>query len=493
MALDRIGFGVNIGGRSTPEVTDMARTIVRRVKKKSGRPSGKKAQRKQAAAAPPKAARLTSAQRAAMDAAALAQDDEIVDASHVIVDFDELRERAIEAMGVYAAELRGDELVADIRRRKIGANHIQRVHPMDLDVLTGPDRINPRDFTSPEMRRRVAEMAMSVAAAGVHKPMTVFINQNKLSVIGGETRLRAVFHAWIAKPSSAPRTVPVLIDTGNNDADRALQVGLDNDQRPLTPYEVAQTYKRALTLGREVDEIAKRVGRTENHVRSMISMLEMPEAVLKYVQDGVVRITLAKRWWDEANHNVADTVARIASAQKVMKTTGATHVMPKHDVVAKGASAPAQVPAATTTTTTIDDDPVGVDQTEDQGEPDGVVVDEGAQTGSQDQGDQSGGESEDQGSKQPENNLPPAADTSRSATATQAATPASGRSRRSSAADGQMLETLDRIATAFADAEIVCDGEGFVLIKMTAEAYLTFAERISAEIPEDVRSLAEAA
>src|SRR6185437_7676798 len=169
-----------------------------------------------------------------MNELAASTPDEIVGVEHIIMDYDALRQQATDAMGEFASQVKGATAIeASMKSRKLTAGTtILRVHPLDVHVPQGVDSINPRDFTEKEMVERVAEYTGSVAAGGVREPLKVFVQGDKLMVLGGETRWRATMHAWVLKAkgvvSNAPTTIPVILEkSGKNNAVRLLDVVVD--------------------------------------------------------------------------------------------------------------------------------------------------------------------------------------------------------------------------------------------------------------------------
>ena len=311
----------------------------------------------------PKPAKVTKKQLLAQDVADLTAStpDEIVSVEHVIVDYDVLRQRATESMGEFASQVKGAVAIeASMKSRKLTAGSVVlRVHPLDVHVPQGADRINPRDFSEREMIERVAEYTGSVAVGGVREPLKVFVQGDKLMVLGGETRWRATMHAWMLKAqgvvSNAPTTIPVLLEkSGKNNAVRLLDVVVDNDTKTFKAIQVALNYRASRDLGLSEQEIATYVGKTLTHVVSTIALLEMPQEVLNLVRDGVIRITQAKKVWEAEDRDTAKTLARIKRAHKAALAAGANRAMPKYDTEGGDAEAPATPTTSGGRKTTVD-------------------------------------------------------------------------------------------------------------------------------------------
>jgi ParB-like chromosome segregation protein Spo0J len=66
-----------------------------------------------------------------------------------------------------------------------------------------------------------------------------------------------------------------------------------NSGLPLTGLEQAEVVKRLLAFGWPESQIASRIGRTRQHVASLLELAEAPHAVREMVRDGAVSPTVA--------------------------------------------------------------------------------------------------------------------------------------------------------------------------------------------------------
>ena len=266
-----------------------------------------------------------------------------VDTSVVIDDFVALREAAHAAMGIYADEAKPD-IVAAIKAKKSGASQIHYVHPLSLNVLTGDERINPREFATEEMRVRQVEFGNALVAEGIQKPLVAYIQGDELVLIGGETRLRSVLLAYVRGAVADPKQskvglLPVLLEkSGTNDFDRLLRVVTDNDQKPLTQIEIAAEIKRLKDLGEaqgkskmEVYErIAKAFGKTVTFVYIHLTYMELPSDVIGLLRREPIAVSVAMTTWKKTKNNATETLAALNAAVEKSKASGAKKVMPKH-------------------------------------------------------------------------------------------------------------------------------------------------------------------
>ena len=269
--------------------------------------------------------------------------DETVDLSDVIDDFDTLRSTAAVAMGEYALEARND-IVAVIKAKRTGTSQIHYVHPLDLHVLVGEDRINTREFANDDMRLRQIEFGNALLAEGIQKPLVAFIQGERLVLVGGETRLRSVLHLYVRglvndPKSSKVATLPLLLEKGGtNDFDRALRVATDNDQKNLKPIEVAANIKHLLDLAESqgtphmdaMQRIADAHGKTVTYVYYHLKGMELPSEVIGLLRHEPIALSLAMTAWKKTKENSVETVKILRDALETSKASGARKVMPKH-------------------------------------------------------------------------------------------------------------------------------------------------------------------
>jgi ParB/RepB/Spo0J family partition protein len=250
------------------------------------------------------------------------------DISKVVVDRDELRRlRGSEAAVAVAEKALGDEVLMEIRTKRSGPDYVHRVNPYDLYF---EDDHNPRDFTPENMRERVVELARSIAARGVRKPLDVYLKENRLYVNGGETRWRATLHALCFLNVKVER-IPVIISQGENALDRMIGQWIDNDQLQFNPIEAGKLFRDAVDLGAEPAEIARRIGKDTAYVLGRIKLLEMPQWLIDRVRkDDIKADTAFSDIWIASGEDDRKAKKMLANAVAKANEAGAERVMPKH-------------------------------------------------------------------------------------------------------------------------------------------------------------------
>lgn len=267
-------------------------------------------------------------------------EDAGVDTSIVIDDFEALREAARDAMGDYALEAK-DNIVEIIKAKKSGTSQIHRVHPLSLHVVPG---VNDREFANEEMRVRQVEFGNALLASGIHKALDVFVQGDKLCLVGGETRLRSVLHLFIRGLIPDPKAckvgmIPIQLEAGaTNDFDRKLKVATSNDHRNFKPIEVAANIKSLHDLGESsgrpkmevMQQIADAYGKTVTFVYGHLAMMELPSAVIGMLRREPIAVSIAMAAWKKTKNNEKETLKILGDALARMKATGKKKVMPKH-------------------------------------------------------------------------------------------------------------------------------------------------------------------
>lgn len=142
-----------------------------------------------------------------------------------------------------------------------------------------PNVDQPRKEFDPE---ELASLADSISEYGVLQPITVRSIGASYQIIAGERRWRAARMAGLSE-------VPVIVIDA--DDKKAAEIALvENIQRKdLTPLEEAEAYK---TLIEEYDltqeEVGKRVGKSRSVITNSLRLLELPDAIKSYINNGSI-------------------------------------------------------------------------------------------------------------------------------------------------------------------------------------------------------------
>ncbi len=160
-----------------------------------------------------------------------------------------------------------------------GAGALRSARPIPVAQIH-PGRFQPRRHF-PE--NELAELAQSIRAQGVLQPILVRRDSQgpgAYELIAGERRWRA---AQLAQLHEIPAVVHDLSDR------EALELALvENLQREnLTPLEEARAYQRlAGDFGHTQARIAEALGKSRSHVANMIRLLDLPDEVKRWLDEG---------------------------------------------------------------------------------------------------------------------------------------------------------------------------------------------------------------
>jgi ParB family transcriptional regulator, chromosome partitioning protein len=206
-----------------------------------------------------------------------------------------------------------------------GRTDIFKVDPRQLHVK--PDW-NGRDFSDPENRDYIQNLAMSIASVGIKEPLTVVWEDDRAWVINGECRLRAV--KMLIADGIDIKTVPVQSeDRFSNDADRLLSQIIRNSGKPFSLMEQAKVFKRLLDLGWEQSDIAVKAGMSNGRISQILGLLCLPESIKSMVVAGEVSAAMAQRTVATAPTQQA-AIQTLKDAVVTAKAVGKTRATPKH-------------------------------------------------------------------------------------------------------------------------------------------------------------------
>ena len=152
-----------------------------------------------------------------------------------------------------------------------------------VDLLTIGD-----DFRIDDDLDDLSELAASIAEVGVLQPLLVRRMKDGWEVVAGRRRLAGARTAGL-------QTVPCFVKKLNADqaADAALTENLH--RRNLSPIEEALAFARYREKGLTQEAIGKRVGRSQKHVSTLLSLLKLPESVRAAIHEGRLSYATALR------------------------------------------------------------------------------------------------------------------------------------------------------------------------------------------------------
>jgi ParB family chromosome partitioning protein len=125
------------------------------------------------------------------------------------------------------------------------------------------------------------ELAASIKAKGILTPLLVRSVNSHFEIVGGARRYRAAKQAGL---KFVPCTVRKFSD------DEALEAAvIDNLQRAdVAPLEEARGYQELLKRGHKVEDLAKKVGKSERYIYARLELQKLAPAVQRALDDGKI-------------------------------------------------------------------------------------------------------------------------------------------------------------------------------------------------------------
>ncbi|PWI15984.1 hypothetical protein DI272_18805 [Streptomyces sp. Act143] len=167
------------------------------------------------------------------------------------------------------------------------------------------DENQPREVFDEE---KLQELADSIKEIGVQQAITVrYISRGKYRLISGERRWRASQMAGVA-------TIPAMVMHGLEGGSETLEgftrsVAENLGRADMTPLEEANAFQKLVDFGLTPEEVAKRIGKSWNHVDNRLQLLKLVPAVQEALLKGHVPVGLA---WYAAQISPANQNAFLA-------------------------------------------------------------------------------------------------------------------------------------------------------------------------------------
>jgi ParB/RepB/Spo0J family partition protein len=155
----------------------------------------------------------------------------------------------------------------------------QGFEKISLDAIEF-DKTQPRKFFDEESIKSLAD---SLKANGTLQPIVVraaSAKGNKFIIIAGERRVRA---ARVAKLVDIPA---IVRNDLTKDQILYIQVAENLNRENLQPIEIAKAIKRLVDAGQQKQTVAEKFGKTPGWVSQMLSLLDLPPALLNAYQKG---------------------------------------------------------------------------------------------------------------------------------------------------------------------------------------------------------------
>lgn len=151
---------------------------------------------------------------------------------------------------------------------------VQEISQLDINQLQ-PNPLQPRGLITPDS---LNELVASIKEHGIIEPLVAAKTPAGLQIIAGERR-------WRASKLAGLKTVPVLVKETTARGMLEMAVVENVQREDLNPIERAQAFIRlSEEFGLPVNEIAKRVSKSDSYVSNTIRLLSLPDAI----KDGLI-------------------------------------------------------------------------------------------------------------------------------------------------------------------------------------------------------------
>ena len=157
-----------------------------------------------------------------------------------------------------------------------------QTHGGATDVAVDKILVNPYQPRKEFDQKALNELADSIREHGVFTPILVKETDSGYVLIAGERRLRA---AKIAGLSVIPAIIKEFTD------EQMMEISLlENIQREdLSAIEEANSYDQLIhKLGYTQEQLAKRIGKSREHVANLLRLLKLPKEIQLMVSDKVL-------------------------------------------------------------------------------------------------------------------------------------------------------------------------------------------------------------
>lgn len=155
------------------------------------------------------------------------------------------------------------------------------------------DGFNLRDVNADDYEADIQALMGHIKRGGKYPALEVVLADDGfqgVDVVDGHRRLTAIRR--LIEQGDPIEYIRIEPFTGN-DIDQLQRIMTSNEGRRLTPLEIAEGYRRLNAYGLTPDDIARRVGKTRQHVDQMLILATAPHEVQQMVKSGDVSATEA--------------------------------------------------------------------------------------------------------------------------------------------------------------------------------------------------------
>ena len=177
----------------------------------------------------------------------------------------------------------GRGLSSLIGETKVESNKNQ----LQISDLT-PNKFQPRKIFDEE---NLNDLTNSIKERGILQPIIVRKSEDeksKFEIIAGERR-------WLAAQRAGLHNVPVVVTEADDLKSLEFSIVENVQRHDLNPLEEAQGYKRLIDeFSYDQEKVSKFIGKSRSYITNTLRLLNLPQSVLKMVQEKKITAGHAK-------------------------------------------------------------------------------------------------------------------------------------------------------------------------------------------------------
>lgn len=196
------------------------------------------------------------------------------------------------------------------------------------------DGFNLRDVNADDYDADIQALMDHIKRGGKYPALEVVLSDDGqgVDVVDGHRRLTAI--SRLIEQGDPIEYIRIEPFTGNL-VDQLQRIMTSNEGRRLSPLEIAEGYRRLAAYNLTPDDIARRVGKTRQHVDQMLILASAPHEVQQMVKAGDVSATEAiitvRQHGFQAVHKLEQARAKAGGRKVTAKAL--REWTPKYDVV----------------------------------------------------------------------------------------------------------------------------------------------------------------
>lgn len=141
----------------------------------------------------------------------------------------------------------------------------------------------------------IEELAKSIKENGVLQPIRVKRHgKEQFELIDGDRRLTAIEYLMKQGVEFPEGVMAIIEDKAASDVDSMILMFEANSGKPFLPIEAAKAYRMLMDTGLTAKQVAKKLGRSEAHVKFTVALTEADASVTEALEKGEINSVEAR-------------------------------------------------------------------------------------------------------------------------------------------------------------------------------------------------------